>query len=306
MADSFEEIAFGNEKRPLRIDGLEIPCFILSQNHYVVSKNAAQKSLGYEGKSESWLRDLLIHINKFYPISELINRLEKSFIFKSENSAKSVGLDSMLFIEICESLLIAKKEGFLSISQLKYAKSAERILAFLNADNINLHIDEASGFKFYKETAIDHLSNFLTALFNDNAFEWIKTLEEDFLSKILQIKRLDWSDMQDNPQIPGKIIYEIIFSRISNELLQELRANHPIRRYKRKNYLPQDNQHPRLKEYVEELQLMLTTAVENWNIFLPLLNRAHPKNTDFPKFPYLAAYKDENLSTFNKILKLMS
>ena len=306
MADTTLEIAFGNEKRPLKINGLEISCFILSNNQHIVTKNAVQKLFGYEGKSENWLRDLLIHINKFTVVSESITQLENSVIFKSEFSTKSVGIDSILFIEICQSISMAKKEGFLSISQLKCAKAAEKILTALNTDNINLHIDEAAGFNFYKENAIECLSKFLTTAFNDNAFEWIKSFPENFVWKILQVNKLDWSDMRDDPQIPGKIFHEIIFTRISNELLQELRTIRPKRTYKRKNLLSQDNQHPKLKEYVAELQLMLTTTAENWNIFLQLLNRAYPKDTDFPKFPQLQENTNEDLSTFNKILKLMS
>jgi hypothetical protein len=114
--------------------------------------------------------------------------------------------------------------------------------------------------------------------------------------------------MNAKPEFMGKVLYDIVFCRISNELLTELRSNHPKRSYKRKNGQLQNNEHPEMKNHLEIIMTLLKTSGDNWFIFLQLLNRSFPfKNhyNNIIQFENSNSIK-ESLSSFNSILKKLT
>ena len=68
MKTSPLKIAYGSNGLPLKISNLELPCYILSDKQRVLSISGIQKFLGYEGKSETWLLNILNAISKFEKI----------------------------------------------------------------------------------------------------------------------------------------------------------------------------------------------------------------------------------------------
>jgi hypothetical protein len=307
-------IAFGSEKHSLKIGAAEIQCYILEDGQYVFLKNSLQKALGYEGKSDSWLPGILNSIEKFSLLpAGLMERYYHTIPFEIRriDGLKYIfeGLSPKTFLEICKVISDAKKDGYLNLSQLKYSKAAEAVLDHLNEKNSNDLIDLATGFKFYKQSAIEHLQQFLSENLQDPAFVWIKTFPEPLFCAIFEAHGLDWASLNEKPQRIGRIIYDIIFSRIPNDLLSELRFRKPKRVYQQKNNKTQDIQYPELKEYVVSILSLLKASGNSWNIFLQLLNRTHPKNPAFTtKFPIFSenAFQNEALSDFNQSLKKMS
>jgi len=303
-------VAFGSEKLPLRISKIELPCFILSGRQHIITKSGLQKALGYDGKSETWLIDFLKDIHKFNPLTiELLNSIENPILFEMKRrdglNYTIEGIDSIAFLDACKAISIAKKDGYLNVSQLRFAKSVDTILATANESNINNLIDTATGFEFFKEKAKDQLQRFLVQNTADTSFQWVKTFPDEFFEILFGMQDSDWLSSNQMPQGIGKTIYEIVFSRIPNDLLEELRVSKPKRTYKRKGDQLQDTQHPKLKEYTISILSLLKASGYNWNIFQQLLNRAHPKNssftTKFPQFPEESG-KPNELSTFNQTL----
>ena len=303
-------IAFGSEKLPLRISKIELPCFILSNKQHVITKHGMQKALGYDGKSETWLIDFLKDIHKFNPLAaELLSSIEKPILFEIKRrdglNYSIEGIDPIAFLEACKAISIAKKDGYLNISQLRFAKSVDTILSAANESNIHDLIDVATGFEFFKENAKEQLQRFLVQNTADTSFQWVKTFPDEFFEALFGMQETDWIGSNQKPQGIGKTIYEVVFSRIPNDLLEELRTSKPKRTYKRKGDKVQDTQHPKLKEYTISILSLLKASGYNWNIFQQLLNRAHPKNssfsTKFLQFPEDPG-KPNELSAFNQTL----
>ena len=286
MSRKSMKVIYGSEQLPLKLGSAVISCYILENKQRVFSRTSFQKALGYDGKSEEWLLDFLSSVNKFYPISgTLLAAYEKPILFELYHNAPPLmlrGLTPETLIETCVAITNAKKDGYLNVSQLKFAKAAEHIQRFSEQNNLNMLIDDATGFNFFKENSILYLQQSLQNQFDDAAFIWIKTLPEDFFERLFEIHHMDWTDVRLDPSTVGNMIYEIIFSRIPDELVQQLRIEKPKRSYKRKSGV-QDNLHPELKIYIAEIISLLKAAGENWNIFMQLLNRAHPKNNAFGK-----------------------
>ncbi|MFT3794338.1 P63C domain-containing protein [Flavobacterium sp.] len=284
MPQIVHQISFGSEQLPLKIGNIELPCFILDNRQAVFTKNGLQKALGYDGKSEDWLFDFLGSINKFYPIQgELFEAFENPILFevtaKDGNKIVCNGMATYILLMTCQTIVNAKADGYLSVGQLKHARAAQAIAQFASQYNLNEAVAQASGFNFAKESGKTYLEQFLVRQTNDPAYHWVHTFRDAFFDALLQQQSLEWVDLRDKPQEISRLLYETIFSRIPDNLLNELRSNKPKRSYRR-NGKVSDTEHPALKEYLSEILSLLKAAADNWTIFLQLLNRIHPKKNN--------------------------
>lgn len=276
------QTAYGNESLPLRIGPIELSCYILANGNAVFSKNSLQKALGYDGKSEDWLYDFLGNINKFYPIpGVLFEAYEQPIpveIRRADGTSSIIAAIIPETLEMtCLTIANAKNDGYLSVGQLKHAKAAEILINYALENNLHRDIGQATGFVFLKETGKKYLQQVLAPDNPDAAYQWVKTLPDAFFEKILAVKGLSWKDLRENPYEVSKILHEVVFSRLPEDLLGKLRTETPKRSYKSKNK-PNDSEHPELKTYTAEVLSLLKAAADNWTIFLQLLNRIHPKN----------------------------
>lgn len=277
------QTAYGNESLPLRIGTIELSCYILDNGNAVFSKNSLQKALGYDGKSEDWLYDFLGNINKFYPIpGVLFEAFEQPIPVEIKRADGTSSIIAAIIPETlemtCLTIANAKNDGYLSVGQLKHAKAAETLINYALENNLHRDIEQATGFVFLKETGKKYLQQVLASENPDPVYQWIKTVPDAFLEKILSIRQMGWKDLRENPYGVSKILHEVVFSRLSEDLLEKLRHETPKRSYKSKNK-PNDSEHPELKTYTAEVLSLLKAAADNWTIFLQLLNRIHPKNT---------------------------
>jgi len=129
-----------------------------------------------------------------------------------------------------------------------------------------------------------------------------------FFKTLFEIHEHQWNDIKTRPDFIGKVLYDLIFSRISSALLAELREHPPKRAYTRKGYVPQDNEHPELKKHLEELKALLETSGNDWFIFLQLVQRSFPIKNHYPNtLKFEKPAKDKPLlSSFNKHLRKLT
>ncbi|KAB1156068.1 P63C domain-containing protein [Flavobacterium luteum] len=302
-------IEFGSRSKPLKITNIHLYCYILENKQKVITRDSVQKVLGYEGKSENWLLELLTTINQFTPIhSELLFELKtplsaRMIVSDSEKVVYDL-LEAPILVQSCLAILKAKEEGFLNVNQLKFAKSASIVLEKIQNTTIENLIDEATGLIRHREKSIEKVIQTFLNQQNDNAYNWIRTISIDFIERILDLHHLDWKTIFHNPYSLAEIINEIIFSRISIEILDDLRKLNPKRVYKRKNNKKQDNEHIELKKYIIVLESLLMASENNWSIFLQLLNKAFPvqKNRITLNFNIEKVTTKNILSVFNETL----
>lgn len=276
---------YGSENLPLKIGTTALSCYILDNGQQVFTKSSVYKALGYDAKSEDWLFDLLGSINKFHPVSGAVfDVLEKPVLFEIQsrngNTKRIKGIPASLFLEVCHTIANAKSSGYLNLNQLKFGKAAEAILKGIGKQNLDDLIGEATGFFFMKEHTKNQLQDFLLKNSGDDVFHWVRTFPDALFEALRNIHSLQWSDLKNQPQPCANILHEIIFSRLSDDMLQELRTRKPKRTYKSKTGRIQDIQHPELKVYTTVILSLLNAAANNWTIFIQLLNRIYPKNKE--------------------------
>ncbi len=304
------KIAYGSSKLPLKIGGLELACYILSDKQHVLPIAGIQKILGYEGKSETWLLHILISISKFEKIpKELLQAYEHPVKIEinptKTNIEISNTIDSTAFLETCQTIVDAKNNGLLGANLIKISKPAALIIEQTKHQNIDALIDDATGYQTYKTQVMLSFEQYLHNQLEDEAVFWLKTIADDFYNVLFKIHNQDWPLMKTSPEIMGSLIYDLIFCRINTEILSELRAKAPKRVYLRKGHRMQNNENLKLKGYIDDLMALLRTAEHNWFIFLQLLNRTYPIQNHYSsavKFKKQLP-KKEPLSSFNNYLK---
>ena len=306
MPQDIYKVAYGSEQLPLKIGTIEIPCFILENRQPVLTKTGVQKALGYDGKSEDWLLDLLSSINKFYPVpGMLFDAFETPFLFEINRPDGGQVIVKGIFPDFlettCKTIQNAKNDGYLSVGQLKHAKAAETILKFLYENDLTQAIETATGFVFLKERGKNYLQEFLLHGTGDAVYQWTKTIRDHFFDRILTLNQLAWIDLRNNPLTISRLLHETLYSRISGDLVNLLRNQKPKRSYKIKGNT-QDLEHPELKAYLSEVLSLLKAAGDNWPIFIQLLNRIHPKNA-VPEPKALVVYTNEPELALNTHLK---
>lgn len=276
-------ILYGAENLPLKIGVIELSCFILTDQRIAFSKNGLQRALGYDGKSEDWLLDLLSSINKFYPIpGALFEAYENPILFEIARPDGSIvtawGISPQDLLLTCHTIQNARNDGYLNVGQLKHAKAATAIIDYFDANELSEAVAQATGLNFVKESGKTYLQEYLLSSIDDAAYRWVESLRDAFFEKIFELHDMSWKDLRNQPRNVALILQEVVFSRLTDHVTDALRNSKPKRAYKRKGYNAQNNEHPELSVYITEVLSLLKAAADNWTIFIQLLNRIYPKN----------------------------
>jgi len=88
MSSTPLKIAYGSTELPIKLGDSSVSCFILSNNQYVLPISSVQKLLGYDGKSETWLLNILNNISKFTKISKDLLQAYEDPVKVTMNSTK--------------------------------------------------------------------------------------------------------------------------------------------------------------------------------------------------------------------------
>jgi hypothetical protein len=304
-------VAFGTESLKLKLGNASLSCFVLENGQRVLTKNSVQKALGYDGKSENWLFEFLLHINRLTPVEPVIlEALSKDIAFQVKNAetvTAKYGVSANLFVEACNAIIKAKEDGFLFMSELKYAKSAENIIKAIGDADIEKLIDYASGFDLFRQNHKEALMRFMINNYNKEYPVWIKSFSNNFLEAILAFKSWDWKDLNENAEKIGAYFNHILFSRVEDAVFENLESTRPKMKYRKKNAPEQYIGHPDLKSQIQAITALIRASGENQTIFEQLINKSFPKKRDLMADSSLkqatAGKSNTKLSIFNETLE---
>lgn len=274
---------FGSEAQKLKIGNHAFSCYILENGQRVLLKNSVPKTFGYDGKSDNWLFEFLMHINRLTPVEPVIlEALGKDIVFQvksGEGFTKRLGISPNLFVEACRTIAQANDAGFLYMSELRFAKAAENILKNIGDADIEKLIDYATGYELYKQNHKDALARYLG---NANTHAgWIKSFPDSFFSALFGFKGWNWKDLNENPEATGAYVNDIIFSRIEDDLFETLSATRPKMQYRKKNTPEHYLEHPELRSYMQTVIAFIRASDRNEAIFEQLLAKSYPKRREF-------------------------
>jgi hypothetical protein len=302
------KVLHGSPSEVLKINSIDVECYIFEDMSRILGKTKLEKTFGLDTKTENSLFDFISNIARFSNVSDeiiLVLQTPISFQILLEDATEKtlLGFNASVLIPVCNCIIKAKTAGFLSVNQLKTAKVAEKILKGLENKLLHNLIDEATGFTFFKENAKEQFKNYFLKIKNDNAFEWIVTFTDTFYEDMFSFMKSNWQDLQANPSKMADFIYSLIFLRIDDKILDELRSIKPKRSYVNKNGFLLNREHPKLQQYNQSLQLFLKESGFERSEFMQLLIKNYPKNTLRENLIFHET-ETENLTVFNEKLKI--
>lgn len=277
METKLPTVAFGSETLRLKIGNASLTCFILDNGQRILTKASVQKALGYDGKSENWLFEFLINVNRLTLVEPVIlEALGKDILYTTDSSIIKHAISPNLFVEACRAIVKANSDGFLYVSEQKFAKAAENVVNTIGDADIEKMIDFASGYDLFKHNHKEVLIRVMQSGGNQHYPVWIRSFPDYFFSAIFAFNGWNWNDLNEKAEKIGAYLNDIVFSRIDEELFELLNSSKPKMKYRKKNTQEQYLENQELKTHTSAVVALLRASEKNETIFEQLLNKSFP------------------------------
>lgn len=292
MKDKRLEAKFGSADKPLIINGIEIPCYVLEDGQRVIVQRGLYKALGLTrgGVGEKYKEFgggarlvRFLDQNSLIPLfdGDLKAVLSSPIVFEV-NKTVHYGYEATLLQEITKQISKAYLKGKLSENQELIGKTAEILYDAFAATGIIALIDEVTGYQEVREK--DALQKFLQRFLENEKGKWVKTFPDEFFEAIFRMKGWDWrmANKGKKPQVVGHYINDFVYSRLAPKILDELRTLNPKddkgnRKGKHPQWISVDYGHPMLKEHLNLLVAFAQASGYNWTGFKRMVERSRPK-----------------------------
>lgn len=282
--------AIANSKEtPLRLGDLTIDCYVLDDKDgtAVISKTGLCTALGISsggGKIEKLLHDKL-NLSKTgrepeYIVGEVLSDPIK-FKLKSSNGLNSLipvayGYKADILIDICNAVIWARDSG-INISDKIYLRAKAIIMAAAKT-GLKAMIYEATGYERIKKS--DVYMRFFNSILSEEAKKWEKFFEDDgFLKDLAVMKHVSWAKPGCYPLYFGKLLNDLVYSRIAPNLMLELTTRNPKinkhRKYCHHQFF-KNNGEELAKKHIDKLRLLAKASGYNWELFMAMVNNAMP------------------------------
>lgn len=228
---------YGAPEKPLTVNGVQIPCYVLEDGQRVIVQSGLLKSLGMStgGASKAGSRkiDEFIDNSAISPFisSELQYRVKNAINFKTTKGTNATGYEATILVDICDAILQSKKEGKLFKSQLHIAEQAEMLMRSFAKIGIIALVDEATGYQYDREK--DELQKILKSYISEELLAWEKRFPDEFYREIFRLNgwifTLSQIQRGERPGIIGtwtkKYIYSVLPKGVLKALLDKTSRN---------------------------------------------------------------------------------
>lgn len=277
----------GSSKTPLKIGDLEIDCYVLEDGTRVLSQRGVNKALsvsegGSQDRAQKTPRFLAYKPLQSFISADLTARISKSIKYLPPHGGNpAIGIPASVLPDICGVWVQAKNAGKLKTErQLETAAKAEIISNGLKHVGIIALVDEATGYQ--KDRPRDDLQRILEAYVSKEYLHYTSRFPSTFYEQLFRLKGWQYNPMSvKRPQVVGKMTDNIVYSRLPEGVLEEIRNKNPKddkgrRKKKHYNFLTEDIGNPHLERHIAAV-IALMRAAPNWRKFKSFLNRAFPQ-----------------------------
>lgn len=292
-------VTHGDEDHPLRLGGLEIPCYVLEDETRVLSQRGMISSLGM-GSGD----DRLVTFASGKGVSpfisnELAMTIRNPIRFKQPRGGKpAYGYPATILADICEAVLAARKAGALMHQQTHIAEQCEVLVRGFARVGIIALVDEATGFQ--KDRARDALSKILEAFVAKELQPWVKTFPGEFYEQMFRLRGLPYPNQSvRRPQYFGHLTNDVIYRRLAPKVWEEIKSQNEKDKADGKpsghlhRRLTPDIGHPKLRDLLTSVTTVMKLS-EKWDDFKVKLEKVHPPFNDTLPLP-LEIRKDDGM-----------
>jgi len=274
-----KQIYTGSPVKKLRIKDAKVQPYVLSDFSCVLTKGSINRYFGQPGNSD-WLNDFMKSFSRYgLGVTGLLDQVSAPIVFEYLQNdgfpAMDEAYDVVTVIEACNFLTFAKTEGFLSVIELKFAKLAQLLLDENEKYPLHYQILEITGFNFLKERAFSKIASSFAGSLHEKALKWIPTLHPDFMEVLMTELNADWKSILSDPIPAATFINTWLFSRLPEDVMDELRQMPPKRSYRSKKG-PQKKEHPKLAAYLHAWLSLYQVSDRNHAILDQLLSKIYP------------------------------
>jgi hypothetical protein len=223
-------------------------------------------------------------------ISEDLRRATEPIIFRSPRGGgkggnRAFGYAAELLPKVCEVYLQARRDGKLHRQQLHVAEQCEILYAALAELGIVGLVDEATGYQAARSrTALQDIFN---AFLRRELAAWVQRFPEDFYREIYRLRGWPWRGMSaGRPQVVAYYTVDLVYSRLLPHIMEELESRMPRtasgrRKGKLHQLFSEDMGHPALAQHIYAVITVMRLADDgDWDGFMRMIDRAHPRKTD--------------------------
>ncbi|MBU4276168.1 MAG: P63C domain-containing protein [Proteobacteria bacterium] len=286
MKDNLPRAICGSEDRPLKLGGVEIPCYVLEDGRRVLVQRGMIKALGMaRGSSGGSGGDRLAKfvggktIKQYVP-DELAEVTSSPFKIRTERGTEANAYEAQTLADICEAVLKARDDKALQKQQQHIAKQCEILMRGFARVGIVALVDEATGYQYIR--ARKALEEILDKFISEELRKWAKTFPDEFYERMFQLRGWQYTPFSvKRPGVVGRYTNDLIYERLAPGVLAELRKKNPTykpgqRKHKMFQWLTEDVGNPRLREHITAV-IALMRAASNWRQFYSMINRALPR-----------------------------
>ncbi len=277
----------------LNLGGIEIPCAVLEDGTRVLSERAVSKILKVRAGGRAYAQKkssdgaaglpVFVGAKRLMPFidEELTVALVSPIEYTPTHGGRNaLGIKAGLLPQVCNVWLSAREHGVLTKQQAHIAQAAEVLMRGLAHVGIIALVDEATGYQDVRGRA--DLERILRDFIDDELNKWQKTFPDDYYKEMFRLRGWPYLELNEKrPGVVGHLTNDIVYGRLAPGVLSELKRLNPTkaggrRKAKHHQLLTTDKGHPRLKEHLAGV-VMLMKASKTWNGFMKALDRVSPK-----------------------------
>jgi hypothetical protein len=276
----------------LQIGTAIIPCAVLSNGQRVLTQRGFLKAIGrHEQMSATAEPDdggeplpPFLASKSLKPfVSEALIAASRPINFNiqgARGSSRAYGYPAELLPRVCQVYLMARDAGALPPNQAHIAKACDILIRGMAMVGIIALVDEATGFQYERDR--NELHKILEAFVAKELLPWTQRFPDEFYKQMFRLRGWAFSPLlpTQGPRYAGKLTNELVYERLPDGVLDELRARNPTddtgrRRHRHHQYLTIDIGNPYLERHVSAVTALMRAAT-NWNSFQDLFKRAFP------------------------------
>ncbi|HVA63580.1 MAG TPA: P63C domain-containing protein [Terriglobales bacterium] len=284
----------GSPDSPLRIAGLEIPCYVLADGRRVLVQRGILSALDMKqgtagrGGGDRLAKFIATKAVKPYVSAELAEMIKYPIRFQPPSGGGTAyGYEATLLADLCDAVLAARQgDKGLHYQQEHIAKQCEILVRGFARVGIIALVDEATGYQ--DDRARDALAKILEAFVATALRKWVRTFPSEFYKELFRLRRLPYNGTVKRPQYIGHLTNDLIYARLAPGVLEELHRVTPRDENGRlkthlHRHLTEEIGHPKLLQHIVAITALMR-ACDNWDQFKKLADRAFRKQVPLPLF----------------------
>lgn len=310
-----DEILKATHQGELELNGIELPCYVLTDGSRVLSGRGMQSALEL-GQSRGQKIQQLASNKSIKPLidNELELGIFQPIVFETPFKLKANGYEATVLVDLCNVLLEARKKKVLPKPYKEVADRAEILIRSFAKTGIIALVDEATGYQYDREK--DALQKIMKAIVSDEILTYQKQFHLSFYKEIYRLWGIPFTEknIKKKPQFIGHLTNKYVYSNFpaGTIVLQKLKSKTPRtkggnRKYKFHQSLTKDKGREILKKTLYTVEALASIS-KNKKQFNRLIKEKYGEpELPFPNMDELwddqPKNKQTQLSDFNKSLK---